>query len=80
MLGRQFDGMGHVLDDKGPLYAADYESISRKPDNPLDRKSSDAFLTTGFSSIDLMMPMGLGQNRPVFRQWPAPQENGVSDD
>lgn len=66
MLGRVFDGMGNPLDDKGPLYTSYYQSISRKPDNPLMREMPDNFFNTGISIIDLMMPIALGQKIGFF--------------
>jgi V/A-type H+-transporting ATPase subunit B len=66
MLGRQFNGMGEPLDDKGPFYASLSQSISRIPDNPLSRNMPNDFFDTGLSIIDVMMPIALGQKIGLF--------------
>ncbi len=66
LLGRVIDGFGVPIDGKGPLNAADRNSIQRDPPSPLERTRISEPLQTGIRSIDGLLTVGKGQRIGIF--------------
>lgn len=65
MLGRIMNGMGEVIE--GKKYVAEKElDINGSPINPASRLPPQDFIETGISSIDVMIPLVMGQKLPIF--------------
>jgi FliI/YscN family ATPase len=64
--GRVIDGLGHPLDDKGPVVAADYVSLNLQPPHPLKRQRIAQCFRTGIKAIDTFVPCGRGQRLGIF--------------
>lgn len=65
MLGRVMNGMGEVIE--GKKYVAEKElDINGSPINPASRRPPQNFIETGVSSIDVMIPLVMGQKLPIF--------------
>ncbi len=66
MLGRVFDGIGRPRDGLPPPAPADLRDITGSPINPVCRAYPRDFLETGFSAIDALNSIVLGQKIPIF--------------
>ena len=61
MLGRVVNPIGHPLDGKGTINAAETYSIEKKALGVIDRQPVKEPLATGIKAIDSMIPIGRGQ-------------------
>lgn len=75
MLGRVFDGLGRVKDDKGYLIPEKRLDINGSPINPVSRNYPDEFIQTGISSIDCLNTLVRGQKLPIFSATGLPHNN-----
>ncbi|NLN50073.1 MAG: V-type ATP synthase subunit B [Acholeplasmataceae bacterium] len=66
MLGRVFDGIGELTDDKDPLIPEKYININGEPINPYARDYPNEFIQTGVSAIDGLNTLVRGQKLPIF--------------
>ena len=66
MLGRVVNPLGHPLDGKGPIAAAEYRSIEKKAPGIIARQSVCEPLMTGIAAIDGMIPIGRGQRELII--------------
>ncbi len=66
MLGRVFDGMGELNDDKDPLIPEKYININGEAMNPYARDYPNEFIQTGVSAIDGLNTLVRGQKLPIF--------------
>ncbi len=66
MLGRVFDGMGELIDDKQPLIPEKYININGEAINPYARDYPNEFIQTGISAIDGLNTLVRGQKLPIF--------------
>ena len=66
LLGRVLDGLGHPIDDKGPIAATDFYPLYATPPHPLKRKMVDTPLSVGVRVIDGMLTLGKGQRIGIF--------------
>lgn len=66
VLGRVLDGLGHPLDDRGPLLTKHYRHVYNSPPNPLRRRRISERLETGIRSIDGLITLGKGQRAGIF--------------
>ncbi|HET8798991.1 MAG TPA: F0F1 ATP synthase subunit alpha [Thermoanaerobaculia bacterium] len=66
MVGRVVDPLGHPLDGKGPITAAEYYPIERLAPGVIDRKPVKEPLQTGLKAIDAMIPIGRGQRELII--------------
>jgi len=66
LLGRVLNGLGHPIDDKGPMEFAERVPLTAEPPNPLDRRMIDEPLETGVRAIDGMLTIGRGQRVGIF--------------
>lgn len=66
ILGRRFDGLGRVIDDKGPIMADKHLDINGTPLNPVARNYPNEFIQTGISAIDGLNTLVRGQKLPIF--------------
>ncbi|MDN5280359.1 MAG: flagellum-specific synthase [Clostridiales bacterium] len=67
LLGRLLDGLGHPIDDKGPLPPGiSHVPINREPPNPFTRKRITEPLPTGVRAIDGLLTIGGGQRMGIF--------------
>jgi flagellum-specific ATP synthase len=64
--GRVIDGLGHPLDELGPVAAADYVSLTLQPPHPLKRQRIGHCFRTGIKAIDTFIPCGRGQRLGIF--------------
>jgi FliI/YscN family ATPase len=64
--GRVIDGLGHVLDDLGPIHATDQVSLNMQPPHPLKRQRIGQSFRTGIKAIDTFIPCGRGQRLGIF--------------
>lgn len=61
LLGRVANGMGHPVDDLGPIAAGDRWPLGGQPLPPLDRADVSEALVTHIRAIDLLFTLGRGQ-------------------
>lgn len=66
ILGRVFDGMGNIIDDKPPILPVKMADINGAPINPYAREYPNEFIQTGISTIDGLNPLVRGQKLPFF--------------
>ena len=66
VLGRIFDGIGHPIDNFGPIWQPDKRDINGYPINPVSREYPHDWIATGISSIDGMTTLIKGQKLPIF--------------
>jgi len=66
LLGRVFNGVGHVIDGGPPLAVKTTLRVDGLPLNPVARATPRAFIETGVSAIDLMNSLVRGQKLPIF--------------
>ena len=64
--GRVIDGLGHPIDDKGPIQAEDTVSLTMPPPHPLKRQRIELPFRTGIKAIDTFTPCGRGQRLGIF--------------
>lgn len=66
LLGRVLDGLGHPLDEKGPLAVPLSYPATNRPPHPLRRRPITEPLTTGVRAIDGLLTVGKGQRIGIF--------------
>lgn len=66
MLGRVYDGIGRLKDDKAPLIPEKYLNVNGAPINPYARDYPNEFIQTGVSAIDGLNTLVRGQKLPIF--------------
>ena len=66
LLGRILDGMGHPIDDKGPLPPGTPYPLLTKVVNPLRRPLISEQLDVGVRSVNSLLPLGKGQRMGIF--------------
>ncbi len=66
LLGRVLNGLGHPIDNKGPLDHTHRVPLSAEPPHPLDRQIITEPLETGVRAIDGMLTIGKGQRVGIF--------------
>ena len=66
ILGRSFDGIGRPIDGGGPIYGNLRYNINGRPINPVARQYPRAYVDTGLSSLDTLIPLIRGQKLPSF--------------
>jgi flagellum-specific ATP synthase len=64
--GRVIDGLGHPLDDLGPIQADDDINLNLPPPHPLKRQRIGQPFRTGIKAIDSFIPCGRGQRLGIF--------------
>jgi flagellum-specific ATP synthase len=64
--GRVIDGLGHPLDDLGPLPEGENIDLNLPPPHPLKRHRIHQPFRTGIKAIDTFMPVGRGQRMGIF--------------
>ena len=64
--GRVIDGLGHPLDDLGPIQAEDSVSLTMPPPHPLKRQRITLPFRTGIKAVDTFTPCGRGQRLGIF--------------
>ena len=74
VLGRVLDGLGHRRDGLPPPIASEERPVDGLPINPSRRDCPSAFLETGFSAIDGLNTLTLGQKLPIFTQSGLPHD------
>lgn len=68
LLGRVFDGVGRPRDGLPPPAPVELRDITGSPINPVRREYPRDFLETGFSAIDALNSVVLGQKIPIFTE------------
>lgn len=66
MLGRTFDGSGHVADGGPAIIGTERLDIQGEPINPQARIYPEEMIQTGISAIDVMNSIARGQKIPIF--------------
>jgi flagellum-specific ATP synthase len=66
LLGRVIDGLGHPLDDRGPIESTQAVALNRLPPHPLKRQRITRPFSTGIKAIDTFVPCGCGQRLGIF--------------
>jgi len=66
MLGRVYDGIGRLTDDKAPIIPEKYINVNGAPINPYARDYPNEFIQTGVSAIDGLNTLVRGQKLPIF--------------
>ena len=66
LLGRVLNGLGHPIDDKGPIDFTERVPLTAEPPNPLERRMITEPLETGVRAIDGMLTIGRGQRVGIF--------------
>ncbi len=66
LVGRVVDGLGQPIDDKGPVAAAEFNTLERLAPGVVDRQPVKEPLQTGIKAIDSMIPIGRGQRELII--------------
>ncbi len=66
LLGRVIDGLGHPIDNKGPVAVEGEYPIYGAPINPLSRKRITQPLDLGIRTINGLLTLGCGQRIGIF--------------
>jgi flagellum-specific ATP synthase len=66
LLGRVIDGLGHPLDERGPIEATQSVALNLLPPHPLKRQRITKPFCTGIKAIDTFVPCGCGQRLGIF--------------
>jgi len=66
LMGRVIDGLGHPIDDKGPILYKQAYPIYADPVNPLQRKRIKAPLDIGVRAVNGLLTIGCGQRMGIF--------------
>ena len=66
MLGRTFSGLGEPRDGYGPVMGGVRRPVRGAPINPMAREYPRNFISTGISSLDVLLTLIRGQKLPIF--------------
>ncbi len=66
LLGRVVDALGHPIDNKGPIDAAERARADVKAPGIIPRRSVHEPMATGLKSVDAMIPIGRGQRELII--------------
>ncbi len=66
MLGRVVNGIGQIIDGKGPLENTQYADVETQAPSILARQSVHEPLYTGITIIDSLIPIGKGQRELII--------------
>lgn len=66
MIGRTYDGLGRLIDNKGDIISYKSININGTPLNPVARNYPNEFIQTGISAIDGLNTLVRGQKLPIF--------------
>ncbi|UQZ89286.1 hypothetical protein C4J81_08795 [Deltaproteobacteria bacterium Smac51] len=66
LLGRVVDGLGNVIDGKGPFEVTDRYKVNARPGNPLDRGRITEVMDVGVKAINALLTIGQGQRVGIF--------------
>ena len=66
ILGRVFDGVGRPIDGLGDIFPEKRMNVNGMPINPVSRVYPKNYISTGISSIDVLMTLIRGQKLPIF--------------
>lgn len=66
LLGRVVDGLGNIIDGKGPLKVAERYKVHARPGNPLERGRITEAMDVGVKAINALLTIGQGQRVGIF--------------
>lgn len=66
ILGRVFDGSGRPIDGLGDIFPVKKANVNGTPINPVSRLYPKNYISTGISTIDILMTLIRGQKLPIF--------------
>ncbi len=66
ILGRVFDGSGRPIDGLGDIFPVKKANVNGTPINPVSRLYPKNYISTGISTIDVLMTLIRGQKLPIF--------------
>ena len=66
LLGRVVDGLGHLIDNRGPINVTDRYPVHTRPGNPLERERITESLDLGVKAINSLLTIGQGQRVGIF--------------
>lgn len=79
VLGRVLDAIGRPRDGLPAPLATEQRPIDGSPINPIRRDCPRSFLETGFSAIDGLNTLTLGQKLPIFTESGLPHDRMARD-
>ena len=72
LLGRTFDGAGHLADGGPPIVPHEFRDLDGAPLNPVARSHPSEVAETGISAIDALITLVRGQKLPIFSGYGLP--------
>ncbi len=66
LLGRVVNGLGHVIDGKGPVNITGRYPVHARPGNPMDRGRITEAMDVGVKAINALLTIGQGQRVGIF--------------
>lgn len=66
LLGRVLDGLGNIIDGKGPINVVERYKVHARPGNPLDRGRITEIMDVGVKAINGLLTIGQGQRVGIF--------------
>jgi flagellum-specific ATP synthase len=66
LLGRVLNGLGHSIDQGGPIEAEALYPLQASPGNPLDRARISQALDVGIKAVNALLTIGMGQRVGIF--------------
>jgi flagellum-specific ATP synthase len=66
LLGRVLNGLGHPIDQQGPIETEALYPLLARPGNPLDRARISQALDVGIKAINALLTIGMGQRVGIF--------------
>ena len=66
LLGRVVDGLGRLIDGKGPINVAEFYPVHAQPGNPLARGRITEAMDVGVRAINSLLTIGRGQRVGIF--------------
>lgn len=66
LLGRVLDGLGHPMDQKGPLILKEAYPLYARPSNPVLRRRITEAIDVGIKAVNGLLTLGKGQRIALF--------------
>ncbi|MGL4208463.1 MAG: FliI/YscN family ATPase [Candidatus Adiutrix sp.] len=66
LLGRVLDGLGHIIDGKGPIEVTHHYKVKALAGNPLTRGRITEVMDVGVKAINALLTIGQGQRVGIF--------------
>ncbi len=66
LLGRVVDGLGNIIDGRGPISVTERYRVHARPGNPMDRDRITQPMDVGVKAINALLTIGQGQRVGIF--------------